>query len=82
MSLAEVKAVVADVAEQTRTAAELVRRAGDGVAEAVRILADLSRQHSESLVPSTLTRAADELDRCHDHVAGALQAVGDLDARL
>ncbi|MGD9989750.1 hypothetical protein [Pseudonocardia sp.] len=82
MSLAEVKAVVADVADQTRTAAELVRRARDGVAESVRILTDLSRQHPESLVPVVLSRAVDELDRCHDHVAGALQAVGDLDARL
>jgi hypothetical protein len=82
VSLAEVKAVVADVADQTRTAAELVRRARDGVAESVRILTDLSRQHPESLVPVVLSRAVDELDRCHDHVAGALQAVGDLDARL
>ncbi|GAY09892.1 hypothetical protein [Pseudonocardia sp. N23] len=82
MSLAEVKAVVADVADVTRTAAELVRRAGDDVAEAVRVLVELSRQHPESLVPDALSRAADELDRCHGHVAAALLAVDDLDARL
>lgn len=82
MSVADVKAGLAEVSELTRTAAELAGRAGESIDAAVRVLAELSRQHPESLVPNGLTRAVEELDRGRGYIDAALTAVGDLDARL
>jgi len=82
VSVAEVRAALAEVAELTRTAGELAALARERIDAAVRVLAELSRQHPESLVPKGLAGAVDELDRGHGHLATALTAVGDLDARL
>ena len=81
-SFGEIKAVLAEVAEQTRAAVELARRAADGIDAAVRTLVEVGRQHHESLVPDALSRAGDELARGREHLIAAADAVADIDARL
>ncbi|GEL18271.1 hypothetical protein [Pseudonocardia asaccharolytica] len=81
-SLAEVKVVLADVAELTRAAYRHVELAMVRLADATAHLAELGRQHQEPLVPVGLIRAETELERGLQLLTTAAAAVADIDARL
>ncbi len=81
-SFGDVKAVLAEVAEQTRSACAHVGVARERLAAAEAVLAALSDQHDSSLVPPDLARAAAELERGLGLITRAAVAVADIDARL
>lgn len=74
--------MLAEVAEQTRTAVALADLAHAGIDAAVGVLVELGRSHHESLVPASLTSAGTELEKGRQHLAAASVALADLDARL
>ncbi|WP_214371322.1 hypothetical protein [Pseudonocardia sp. H11422] len=81
-SFGEIKAVLADVAEQTRTAYQHAGVARARLADAAAVLGELGEQHSEPLVPTELTRAVAELDNGLRLIAAAATVLADIDARL
>ena len=81
-SVAEVRAVLAAVSESLGSAAQHARFAHDRIEEAVAVLTDLDREHSESLVPPELRRASAELTHGLVAIVGGRDAVAGLDARL
>ncbi len=80
--LAEVRAVLAGVAEQLGSAYQHAGLARAGIADAVAVLAGLGEQHGEPLVPEELRRAADELERSLTMISTGAAIVADIDARL
>jgi hypothetical protein len=80
--MAEIRLVLAGVAEQLGEAYQHAGLARARIADAVAVLAGLSEQHSEPLVPDELRRAADELERGLGLISGGASAVADIDARL
>jgi hypothetical protein len=80
--LAEVRLVLAGVAEQLGNAYEHAGLARDRIADAVTVLDALGEQHSEPLVPAELRQAADELARGLELISSGASAVADIDARL
>jgi hypothetical protein len=81
-SLGEVRAVLADVADQLGNAYRHARVARARLADAVAVLTGLDAQHSEPLVPAELRRAGAELERGLALISGGAVAVADIDARL
>jgi hypothetical protein len=81
-SLAEIRSVLAGVAEQLGSAYRHAGLARARIADAVSLLDDLGQGHPEPLVPVELRRAADELDRGLVLISGGATAVADIDARL
>jgi hypothetical protein len=74
VSVEALGAVLADVGEQLRDGYRILCVAQQRLAEAAGVLADLSRNHSESLVPPPLMAANDALTRCLDQLGGAMAA--------
>ncbi|MHA6792994.1 hypothetical protein ACVGVM_05640 [Pseudonocardia bannensis] len=81
-SFGEIKAVLADVAEQTHSAYQHAGVARSRLADAAAVLAELGEQHSEPLVPAELSRAVAELENGLRLIAAAATVVADIDARL
>lgn len=81
-SLADVRAVLAAVADQIGSADGHARLARARIADAVAVLTELGAQHSEPLVPVELRRADEELERGLGLIAGSAAAVADIGARL
>lgn len=80
--LAEVRFVLAGVAEQIGSAYQHAGLARTRIADAVAVLDGLGEQHSEPLVPAELRQAAEELERGLGFISGGAAAVADIDARL
>lgn len=80
--LAEVRFVLAGVAEQIGSAYRHAGLARVRIADAVAVLDGLGEQHSEPLVPAELRQAAEELERGLGLINGGAAAVADIDARL
>ncbi len=80
--LAEVRFVLAGVAEQLGSAYQHAGLARARIADAVAVLDGLGEQHSEPLVPAELRQAAEELERGLGFISGGAVAVADIDARL
>jgi hypothetical protein len=80
--LAEVRVVLAEIAEQLGDAYQQAGLARARIADAVAVLHDLGEQHSEPLVPAELHQAADELERGLGLISGGASLVADIDARL
>ncbi|NMH97197.1 hypothetical protein [Pseudonocardia acidicola] len=81
-SFGEIKAVLADAAEQTRSAYRHAGVARSRLADAAAVLAELGEQHSEPLLPPELSRAEAELDNSLRLIAAAATVLADIDARL
>jgi hypothetical protein len=81
-SIDDVRALLAQVAEQLGAAQKHAELARARIADATAVLSGLDEQHSETLVPEDLRRAADELDHGLELIGGGVMAVADIDARL
>lgn len=81
-SLGEIRRVLADVCNQLGTAYHHAGVARDRLTDAETVLAALSEQHHESLVPPQLRHAETELDRGLDLITNVMSLVTDLGARL
>lgn len=81
-SLGEIRAALADVAEQLGTAYRHAGIARARLADALAVLTELDAQHGEPLVPPTLHRAGTELDRVQGLISGSASAVAAIEARL
>jgi hypothetical protein len=80
--MAEIRVVLAGVAEQLGSAYQHAGLARDRIADALALLDGLGEQHSEPLVPVELRQAAEELERGIGLINGGASAVADIDARL
>ena len=74
MSVEALGAALADVGEQLREGYQILRVAQQRLAEASGVLAELSRNHSESLVPPQLMAAHDAVTVVLDQLAGSMAA--------
>lgn len=81
-SIEELRATLAVVSELLDTAGHCTGRAGTLIDEALGSLTRLSEQHSESLVPAELRRAADGVHRGQELIRGSGVAIADIEARL
>ncbi len=81
-SFDELRAGLALVAQLLATAGQHTAQAGGLLDEALAELTRLSEQHSESLVPVPLQRAATELGTTRAMINGGGLAVADIEARL
>jgi hypothetical protein len=81
-SVDEVRAGLALVAEHLGSAGQYAARASTLIDDAAAVLARLSEQHHESLVPAELSRAADQLSRGRGLIEGGRVLVADIEARL
>ena len=81
-SVDDVRAGLAQVVEHLGSAGRYAATAGHLIDDAVAVLAQLSEQHPESLVPVELRRAVDELQRGIGLIQGGSVAVTDIEARL
>lgn len=75
MSIDAIRATTAQVRDQLVAAHQDVRIAREQLADAVRTLTDLSRNHSESLIPPEHRRADEQLAGCLDLLAGSIDCV-------
>ncbi|HEX9338284.1 MAG TPA: hypothetical protein VF892_20465 [Pseudonocardiaceae bacterium] len=75
MSIEAIRAATADVRDQLTAAHHDVAAARGQLAAAVRILDDLSRNHSSSLVPPEHRRADEQLAGCLELIAGSLACI-------
>jgi hypothetical protein len=75
VSIEAIRAVTAQVRDEIVAAHHEVHTAREHLTDAVRTLADLSRNHSESLIPPEHGRADEELARCLEMLAGSLDCV-------
>jgi hypothetical protein len=75
VSIEAIRAMTAEVRDQMVVAHQEVRIARERLADAVRTLTDLSRNHSESLVTPEHHRADEQLDGCLEVLAGSLACV-------
>jgi hypothetical protein len=80
--LAEIRIVLAGVAQQIGSAYEHAELARARITDAVAVLDGLGEHRSEPILPEVLTRAADELERGLGFISGGAAAVADIDARL
>lgn len=80
--LAEVRQELAGVAACLDEAYGQAVAARACLGEALALLAELGREHSEPLPPPQLTEAAGELDRGLGLIANGVAAVAGLDGRL
>lgn len=80
--LGDVRVALASVAEHLASAHQHAGLARARIADAVAVLSELGEQHGEPLVPESLRRAADELERSLTMIGGGVAAVADIDARL
>lgn len=67
--------VTGQVRDEIVAAHQSVHIAREHLADAVRTLTDLSRNHSESLIPPEHRRADEELAGCLEMLAGSLACV-------
>jgi hypothetical protein len=81
-SLDEVRAVLAAVAADVRSAYELAGRARAELDEVVGVLRELGVQNAQPLPPPQLLRAVEELDRGLTVIGAGAAAVTDIAARL
>jgi hypothetical protein len=81
-SVDELRAALAQVGEHLGEAARYAVRAGVLIDDAVAVLAQLSEQHPQSLVPAELNRAAADTMRSLGLIQGGSVLVGDIEARL
>ncbi len=81
-SVAEIRAVLAEVNDRLGAAYQSTRTAQASIAQAIAVLAELDRQHHESLLPDELRRADDELSRGLASISGGADAVAAIDSRL
>lgn len=75
MSIEAVRAAVAEVRDQLVVAHQEVRVGRERLSDAVRTLTDLSRHHSESLIPPEHLRADEQLAGCLEVLAGSLASI-------
>jgi len=80
--LAEIRVMLASVAEQLGTAHERAGLARDLIADALALLDGLGEQHSEPLVPDELRQASEELERGLGLISSGACAIAEIDARL
>jgi hypothetical protein len=80
--LGDVRAALAEVEDGIGAAVAHAGVARQRIADAIDLLADLDAQHSSSLVPPELRRAADTLDTGLHLMTGGVAAVADIGARL
>lgn len=80
--LAEIRMVLAEVAEQLGTAHRHAGLARARLDDALAVLTALDGGHHETLVPPELHRAGAELDRGLGLISGGAAAVAEIDARL
>lgn len=81
-SIDELRAALLAVAELIDTAGQSAVRAGSMIDDALGELTRLSEQHTESLVPAELRRAADGVHRGLELIRGSGLVVSDIEARL
>ncbi|HEY8373084.1 MAG TPA: hypothetical protein VIL00_10105 [Pseudonocardiaceae bacterium] len=81
-SVAEVRAALELVREHLTAGLADLDRAAQLLDEAGSMLADLSRNHQESLVPPELARAGEELQQAEQAVRVAVTVVLEYSARL
>jgi hypothetical protein len=81
-SVEELRAALAQVVDHLGTATRYAMRAGALIDDAVAVLAQLSEQHPESLVPAELNRASQDTARSLGLIQGGSMLVGDIEARL
>lgn len=81
-SIAEVRAQLAEVSEQLRTAYRCTWDAKARLTEAIAALTELDRSHHDKLVPAELLRAEQELTRTLGLISGGADSVAALDARI
>lgn len=82
MSIEAIRAATAQVREHIAAAHHDVGAARDRLTDAVRTLTDLSRNHSESLVPPEHLQADERLAECLELLAGSLGHIDHFDAGL
>jgi hypothetical protein len=75
VSIEVIRAVTAQVRDEIVVAHHEVHIAREHLADAVRTLTDLSRNHSESLIPPEHRRADEQLAGCLEMLAGSLACV-------
>jgi hypothetical protein len=75
VSIEAIRATAAQVRDQLVAAHQDVRIAREQLADAVRTLSDLSRNHSASLIPPEHGRADEQLAGCLDLLAGTIEYV-------
>ncbi|HEX4724285.1 MAG TPA: hypothetical protein VH333_17340 [Pseudonocardiaceae bacterium] len=75
MSIEAIRAATADVRDQLTGAHHGVVTARAQLAVAARMLADLSRNHSSSLIPPEHLRADEQLAGCLELIAGSLACI-------
>ena len=75
MSIEAIQAATAVVRDQLTAAHHDVTTARERLAEAVGTLADLSRNHSTSLIPPEHRRADEQLAGCLELIAGSLACI-------
>lgn len=73
MSIEAIRATVALAREQVNSAHQEVRLARDRLAEAMALLDELSRGHSESLLPPEFAQADEQLEVGLTQLAGSLE---------
>jgi hypothetical protein len=81
-SLGGIRQELAGVAEQLNDAYGHAATARARLADALAVLTELGRDHSESLVPPELRKAGGELERSLGLISSGAAAVADIDARL
>ncbi len=82
MSIEALGATLAGITEQLRDGYRVLQVAQRHLAEAGRCLAELSANHSESLIPPQLAAANDALVIGMNQLAGSMAATERLAARL
>lgn len=75
MSIEAIRATTAQVRDQLVAAHHDVTTAREQLSDAMRTLDDLSRNHSESLVPPQHRRADEQLAGCLEMLAGTIDCV-------
>ncbi|HEX4703639.1 MAG TPA: hypothetical protein VH352_16035 [Pseudonocardiaceae bacterium] len=75
MSIEAIRAATSEVRDQVLAAHHDVHTARQRLAEAVRILGDLSRNNSTTLIPPEHRRADEQLAGCLELLAGSLACI-------
>lgn len=82
MSLADIRAALAEIGGLTAAARRHTEQAGELLGEAAALLAELRGQTRQELPVGLLAKARDDVAELAGAVAGAGDAVADLSARL
>lgn len=75
MSIEAIKAGTAEVREHVVAAYQSVTGARERLADAMRTLTELSRNHPASLLPPEHQKADEQLEECLAHLAGSLDCI-------